>query len=77
MTITRLRQVATVIVLALVACLWFGSDLVRAAAGVLLLIGAWPLWATLRRATEQRGYVNALRWAQRRLEQANEQDGSS
>jgi len=72
------RRLYTIAVCALVACLWFGSEGVRIIAGLLLLIGAWPAFLTLRQhveeAAEQRGYISALSWAKACLQREDDQD---
>ena len=59
-----------------IAGLVFGTEAIRLLIAVLLTLGVWPLWTTIRRAleaaAEQRGYINALQWAQSHLQQADD-----
>lgn len=44
----------TLIAIAVVCCLWFGSEPVRYLAGAVIIVGARPMWVTVHRALTRR-----------------------
>lgn len=53
-----------------IAGLVFGNEPVRLMIAAGLLVGAWPLWVTVRSAIARSEFANALRYLAERLESA-------